>query len=246
MNQHILKRSASGIGLVTATLALAACSHGAQQTQTTAANVASAQSETAGRLDSAAETVAQFREKIPDSVAMRANCIVVIPSMVKGGLFVGGESGHGFASCQTASGWSPPAPIKITGGTFGAQVGVQSMEWLALVTSDGARRALADGNFRLGVDASVAAGPVGSGRSASADVAGGGDVLSYSHNNEGLFAGATLNGSVIKPDEDATVSLYGAPLDMHSILRGETPAPQVAGTQRFIGALNASFPSTAR
>lgn len=222
-------------------VALAACSSSSSQSaETTAAKVASARADALERLDKSAQLVAQLGEKVPVGVAKRTQCIVVIPALVKAGVIVGGQSGSGYATCESANGWSAPAPITISGGSVGAQLGVASTELLALVTSEKGMNALMTGNFRIGVDASATAGPVGTGRSSSTDFSEGGDLVSYAH-AKGLFAGANLDGSTIKPDEDATRALYGSPLEMKTVLRGGVAAPKEPASERFISAVRSGF-----
>jgi lipid-binding SYLF domain-containing protein len=181
-----------------------------------------------------------FVAKIPVNVAHKAQCVVAVPSLVKGGVIIGGESGKGYASCQTAQGWSAPAPVSISGGSFGAQVGVESVDVLALVTSPKGSNALVSGHFNIGVDASAAAGPVGTGRGTSADVSSNTDVVSYSH-SKGLFAGAELNGATLKSDEDSTRALFGSKAPMSTILSGQVQSPPDEAAQRFLSAVRAGF-----
>ena len=162
--------------------------------------------------------------------------------MVKAGVIVGGQSGKGYATCRSANGWSAPAPITIGGGTFGAQLGAQSTELLALVTSEKGMNALSTGNFRVGVDASATAGPVGTGKGSSTDVAAGGDLISYSR-SKGLFAGANLDGTTIKMDEDSSRALYGSTPELKTILSGSVAVPSMTAAHRFLGAVRTSFGS---
>jgi lipid-binding SYLF domain-containing protein len=226
------------LSLLAVTAALSACkssSSTGKPTETTAGKVSKERTEALERLDESASIVADFSQKVPDEVARSARCVIAIPSMVKGGVIIGGQSGKGFASCQTASGWSAPAPVSIGGGTVGAQLGVQSTDYFALVTSQRGATALASGNFKIGVDASASAGPVGTGRGSAAT-----DVVSYSR-AQGLFAGANLNGSTIKLDEDSTKALYGSKQPLGAILGGQVSAPSDATSDRFISAVGAGF-----
>jgi lipid-binding SYLF domain-containing protein len=130
--------------------------------------------------------------------------------------------------------------VHIGGGTLGAQLGFQETDVLSVVTSDKAMDALAGGNFKVGADASATAGPVGTGRGTGTAVDTNADMLSYSR-SKGLFAGAELNGSTIKPDEDARKALYGAGQDMHSILGGKANAPPEPQAQAFMNALRTGY-----
>jgi lipid-binding SYLF domain-containing protein len=232
----------TGVAAAAAFFALAACSSSSssQSTETTAAKADSASAAALERLDQSASTVTQLGEKIPADVAGRARCLVVVPSLVKAGVIVGGQSGKGYATCRSANGWSAPAPITIGGGTFGAQLGAQSTELLALVTTEKGMNALTTGNFRVGVDASATAGPVGTGRGKSTDVGAGGDLVSYSR-SKGLFAGANLDGTTIKVDEDSSRALYGSTPELKTILTGAVPVPSTTAAHRFLGAVRTSF-----
>jgi lipid-binding SYLF domain-containing protein len=235
------------VAIVLGTVALAACSSSsssspsAEPTQTTAAKVdPKHHAEAVERLERSTEVVNAFVEKVPVSVAHGTQCVVAIPSMAKGGFIIGGESGKGYASCETAQGWSAPAPVKISGGTIGAQIGGQSVDVLALVTSQKGTKGLLSGNFNIGADASATAGPVGAGRGTSSDVNSNADVVSYSR-SKGLFAGAELNGSTLKSDEDTTQALYGSKAPMNDILSGRIQAPSDPAAQQFLSAIRAGF-----
>lgn len=223
-------------------LALSACSSSGKTSsaETTAAKVQSARADALERLDKSAEVVSDMRARIPDDVATSSKCVLVFPSVVKAGVIVGGQGGKGFATCRSTSGWSAPAPIAIGGGTLGAQLGAQSTELVALVESDRGLRALEGGNFRVGVDASAAAGPVGQGRGTSTGATKGGDLVSYSH-AKGLYAGANLDGTSIRPDDDATRALYGAKHDLRTLFSGTVDAPAEAPSKRFLGAVERGF-----
>ena len=218
-------------------LGAAACSSGQKQPSEPSA---SDRADVMGRLDAATQLVGQFRPQIPDDVASRAQCVLLLPGVKKGGLVVGGVGGKGFATCFSHGAWSDPAPITMGGGTLGAQVGFQSSDVLAILTSDRAVKALDTGNFKVGVDASAAAGPVGAGRSASGDVTVKSDIVSYSQAS-GLFAGATINGATINPDNDATNALYGTPIELAAILQHQTNLPEDPAVQRFRVAVQSAF-----
>lgn len=237
----LLSRTGRRGAAVAGAVALAACSSSSSQSaETTAAKVASTRADAVERLEKSTQLVTQIGEKVPGRVAARTQCVVVIPALVKAGVIVGGQSGKGYATCESANGWSAPAPITISGGTVGAQLGVASTELLALVTSEKGMNALMTGSFRVGVDASATAGPVGTGRGSSTDVSSGGDLVSYSR-AKGLFAGANLDGSTIKADEDSTRALYGSPHKMNEVLRGGVAAPDEAAAQRFLSAVRGGF-----
>lgn len=221
---------------------LAACSSSpsSQSAETTAAKVETTRAETLDRMDQSAQVVSEIRAKIPDEIAAGTKCVVVFPNLVKAGVIIGGQGGKGFATCHNASGWSAPAPISIGGGTLGAQLGAQSTQVLALVQTEKGMRALESGNLRVGVDASASAGPVGTGRGSSTSFTEGGDFVSYSH-AKGLYAGANLDGTTIKQDDDVTRALYGSPQRMQALLTGGVPAPSEAPSQRLLGAVRSGF-----
>jgi SH3 domain-containing YSC84-like protein 1 len=239
MKSHIVRNLVAEVGLVTLSLALAACS--SNESAQSPERVSSERAATATRLDSAAALVSDFRQNVPDPIARNTRCVLVVPRLVRGGLFVGAQSGSGFTACQTPVGWSPPAPVTFSGGSLGAQVGVQSSDVLALVMTDSAKFALEGGNFKVGTDASAAAGPVAKGR--GTDVEAKGDILSYTHSGAGLYAGVSLTGTNVRPDRDATFALYGAPIELRSILEGQAPLPSDPAAHRFAAALTRAIPS---
>jgi lipid-binding SYLF domain-containing protein len=156
---------------------------------------------------------------IPDSVAMHATCVAVIPGFKKGAFLVGAEYGQGVVTCRTGHGWSAPAFIKLTGASFGLQAGGQSTDLvLVSVTHDGFERLLTD-KVKLGGDISVAAGPVGRASTASTTDLANAGFLSYSR-NKGIFAGVDLNGDVVNQNTDDTIAYYGHDASFQSILSG--------------------------
>ncbi len=190
------------------------------------------------RLDTSTRLVTEFRAEVPDEVAREARCVVVIPALVQGGLVVGGRGGRGFASClKRGADWSEPGPVSVSGASFGAQIGVQTVDVLMLVMNDEAKSALLGGHFQVGVDASAAAGPVGTGTGTDLKVGSG--VLSYAR-SQGLFAGATLSGASIARDDDATLALYGGLPELRSLLQGPMPSPG-ASADRFVAAVRDRF-----
>src|SRR5271166_1397531 len=171
------------------------------------------QSDIAKRIDASAkvlnEIMATPDKAIPDRVMRDAKCIAVIPSMVKIAVGFGGNHGKGVATCRTESGrWSAPAPITITGGSWGLQLGGQAIDLIMIVTNDNGMEHLLSSKFRLGADASAAVGPVGRDTAADTDWKMKAEVLTYSR-ARGLFAGIDLNGSAITQDKDETRILYG-------------------------------------
>lgn len=193
----------------------------------------------AQRVESAAtvlnEIMATPDKGIPSEILGSAKCVAVVPSLLKGGFVVGVMHGRGVATCHTPSGWSAPAPLTTTGGSFGLQIGGQAVDLIMVIMNDRGMQALLSSKFKLGADASVAAGPVGRHAEGSTDWKMRAEVLTYSR-ARGLFAGITFNGAVIKQDEDATRELYGRMVDFKSILTGSVPTPQAA--EPFVAAVH--------
>ncbi len=159
---------------------------------------------------------------VPNEIMENAKCIAVIPSMVKIALGFGGSHGKGVATCRTEHGWSAPAPITITGGSWGLQLGGQAVDLVMIVTNENGMQHLLSSKFKLGADASAAAGPVGRDTSAGTDWKLKAEILTYSR-TRGVFAGIDLSGSAITQDRDETAVLYGKLVDFRAILSGEVP-----------------------
>jgi SH3 domain-containing YSC84-like protein 1 len=178
----------------------------------------------AKRIDASAnvlnEIMATPDKAIPDKVMRDAKCIAVIPSMVKIAVGFGGNHGKGVATCRTESGWSAPAPITITGGSFGLQLGGQAVDIVMIVTNDQGMQHLLSSKFKLGADASAAAGPVGRDAAADTDVKMRAEVLTYSR-ARGLFVGIDLSGASLTQDKDETRLLYGNFVPFPEILGGK-------------------------
>ncbi len=174
---------------------------------------------------------------IPDDVFKSAKCVAVVPSMVKGGFVFGAEHGRGVATCRTDKGWSAPAMFVITGGSWGAQIGAQAVDLVMLIMNERGMNDLLSSKFKLGGNGSVAAGPVGRDASASTDWKMKAEVLTYSR-TRGLFAGLTLDGAVIKQDDDSTGALYGHQVGFRQTLIGQVPAP--AGAETFLATVRHS------
>jgi len=185
------------------------------------------------RIDASAhvlnEVMATPDKAIPDSIMSDARCIAVVPSMVKIAIGIGGNHGKGVATCRTSSGWSAPAPISITGGSWGLQLGGQAVDLVMVVTNDQGMQHLLSSKFKLGADASAAAGPVGRDATAGTDVKMRAEVLTYSR-TRGLFAGIDLSGAVINQDKDDTRILFGKMVPFETILSGKVAAPDGSGT----------------
>ncbi len=171
---------------------------------------------------------------IPEEVLGSAECVAVVPSMLKGGFIVGARFGRGVASCRTPKGWSAPAFFTIAGGSFGLQIGGQAVDLVMLIMNENGMKNLLSSNFKIGADASAAAGPVGRHAAADTDWKMRAQVLSYSR-ARGLFAGLELNGAVIKQDKDSTREFYGRMVPFKTSLKGTIDAPK--GAYPFLSTL---------
>jgi SH3 domain-containing YSC84-like protein 1 len=182
------------------------------------------------RIDESARVLTEIMgvpdKAIPDKVMNDAKCIAVVPSMVKIAVGFGGSHGKGFATCRTASGaWSAPAPLTITGGSWGLQLGGQAVDLVMVVMNDQGMQHMLSSKFKLGADASAAAGPVGRDAAADTDWKMKAEVLTYSR-ARGVFAGIDLNGSAITQDKDETRILYGHFVPFADLLNGKVHAKE--------------------
>jgi lipid-binding SYLF domain-containing protein len=159
----------------------------------------------------------------------------VVPSMLKGGFIVGARYGRGVASCRTPKGWSAPAFMVVEGGSFGLQIGGQAVDLVMLIMNQDGMKNLLSSKFKLGADASVAAGPVGRHAAADTDWKLRAQVLSYSR-ARGVFAGLELSGAAIKQDKDSTRDFYGRMVPFRTSLQGTVDAP--AGAYPFLQTLS--------
>lgn len=165
---------------------------------------------------------------IPEEVMDHAKCVAVVPHMVKGGFVFGAQGGRGVATCRTANGhWSAPAFFSITGGSWGLQIGVEGVDLVMIIQSDKGMQHLLSSKFQIGGDASAAAGPVGRHASADTDWKLNTEILTYSR-SKGVFAGLTLNGNSVRPDEDSMKAMYGPDVTTKAVLTGSVPPPPAA------------------
>jgi lipid-binding SYLF domain-containing protein len=185
------------------------------------------------RIDNAAKVLSEIMgtpdKAIPDKIMSEAKCLAVVPSMVKIAVGFGGNHGKGIAVCRTEHGWSGPAPISVTGGSWGLQLGGQAVDLVMVIMNDQGMEHLLNSHFKLGADASAAAGPVGRDAAADTDIKMRAEVLTYSR-ARGLFAGIDLSGSVVSQDKDETRLLYGKMVPFEDILRGKVPPPPASET----------------
>lgn len=145
---------------------------------------------------------------IPKDLLERAEAIAIFPGVINAAFIIGGRGGMGIISRRTPTGWSAPAFFKIGGGSFGAQIGGQKIDYIMLIMNDGGLKGLLEDKFELGGEASVAAGPVGRSASATTNPTLDAAILSYSR-TKGLFAGVAIKGAVITPDNDRNQAVYG-------------------------------------
>jgi len=172
---------------------------------------------------------------IPGDVLQNAKCIAVIPNLIQAGFVVGGRHGSGVATCRTSgNGWSSPAPFSLTGASFGAQIGGQSIDLIMMVMNQNGMQALESGHFKVGAEASAAAGPVG--RQAAASGGWKAAILTYSR-SKGAYAGATVKGAELQQDDSATKALYGSDVSFSKILGGQAPQVRTAQAHDFIMAV---------
>ncbi len=183
------------------------------------------QSDIEKRIDNSAKVLDEIMSTpdkgVPDKIMSDAKCIAIIPSMVKIAVGFGGSHGKGVATCRLDKGrWSAVAPVTITGGSFGLQLGGQAVDLVMLVMNDDGMHNLLSSKFKIGGDASAAAGPVGRHAGADTDWKMKAQVLTYSR-SRGLFAGIDLNGAVLTQDKDETRIMYGKFVPFDDILEGK-------------------------
>jgi len=195
-------------------------------------------SEQVKRMDAAATVLDEIMgtpdKGIPEELLDSAKCLAVIPSMVKIGFVFGGRHGRGVATCRTTSGWSAPAPFTVTGGSWGLQIGGEAIDVVMLVMNDQGMEKMLSSKFKIGADASAAAGPVGRHVEGTTDWKMRAEVLTYSR-ARGAFAGVTVNGASITQDKDGTRILYGRMVPSAQILKGQVKAPE--GSHNFLAAV---------
>ena len=162
---------------------------------------------------------------IPDGIMSGAKCIAIVPSSLKASFVLGANYGKGVATCRTEHGWSAPVFFLVTGGSFGFQAGGQASDLVLIIrTADGMQHLL-QSKFKLGADASAAAGPVGRDAQAATDITMRAQVLTYSR-SRGLFLGVSLGGAVIRQDQADTQAFYRKDWTFYSLLNGQVEAPQ--------------------
>ena len=182
------------------------------------------------RTQRAAEVFQQIMDA-PDAISpgilAKAHCIAIIPGDKKFAFIFGANYGRGVAVCRTEHGWSAPIYLAVEGGSFGYQAGGSSTDLILLFMNDHALGHLLADKFKLGGDASVAAGPVGRNATASTDASLTAEILSYSR-SKGIFAGVSLDGTVVQADKSGDEAMYGPGVSRHDVLRGDAPVPESA------------------
>jgi lipid-binding SYLF domain-containing protein len=164
---------------------------------------------------------------IPSNLLESAKCIAIIPGDKKFAFIFGGSYGRGIATCRTEHGWSAPMFVAIDSGSVGYQIGGSSTDIVMLFMNDHALQSLMSDKFKLGADASVAAGPVGRNAAAGTDLKLNAEILSYSR-SKGIFAGVSLDGAVMQADKSGDKAMYGDDVNRHEILDGKVAVPASA------------------
>ncbi len=184
------------------------------------------------RLQNAAEVLKDLAnapdQGIPSEVIENAKCIAIVPHLTKGGFILGAQHGKGVATCRLDNGsWTSPAFFEISGGSWGAQIGLEQVHLVIMVMNDEGKRNLLSNKFQVGVSASASAGPVGRHASAGTDWKLDTQFLTYSR-SKGLFAGIDLGGSWIERDKDTTAAFYGKDQTNDDLLTGKVTPPAEA------------------
>ncbi|SEF44056.1 Lipid-binding SYLF domain-containing protein [Bryocella elongata] len=179
---------------------------------------------------------------IPDSIVSKATCIAVIPSVKKAAFVVGASYGQGVVTCRTGHGWSGPVFIRLAGASFGFQIGGQATDLVLVAVNDKGFQDLLHSKFKIGADASAAAGPVGRNAAAATDISLKAELLTYSR-ARGIFAGVDLNGATVSQNTDDTRLFYGGgDVSYPEILHGNVRTPSAA--RRFVSTVARYFRST--
>jgi len=203
--------------------------------------IAAEMSEAVARIGEAGEVFTEVMSTpdraIPSELLAKAHCVVIVPSLKKGGFIVGAQYGKGVIVCRgkRGAGWTGPSTVRLEGGSFGLQIGGAAVDVVMLVMNQGALKKLLESRFTLGGDATVAAGPVGRQASALTDAQMHAEILSYSR-SQGIFAGIALQGSTLRQDADDNRKIYGKAVTPTQILMSSVGAP--ASAKGLISALN--------
>jgi SH3 domain-containing YSC84-like protein 1 len=189
------------------------------------------------RLNSAANVLSEVMsapdQGIPRDLLAKASCIVIVPGVKSGAFVFGAKYGKGVISCRKPNGWSAPASIRVEGGSFGFQIGVQDTDLIMLVMNRRGGERLLSTQFTLGGESDVAAGPVGRSATAQTDASMRAEILSWSR-NRGIFAGISLQGATLRQDLDDNAEIYGQPLRNKTIVHGNVSWPNSGGELQSI------------
>ena len=201
------------------------------------------------RLENAGKVITEIMnipDNIPQGLLDKAECVVVLPSVVKGAFIVGANYGRGVMTCRGGANfdgpWGAPTMMALEGASFGFQLGGQATDFVLLLMNDRSAKGVLTSKVKLGADASAAAGPKGRDTSAETDATMRAEILSYSR-ARGVFAGVSLEGSTLRPDGGANKNLYGKEISAQDIvLNGAVPAP--ASAKELLATLNAKSPKS--
>jgi lipid-binding SYLF domain-containing protein len=200
-----------------------------------AAHAASSKADLQDRIDAAKTVLDQIMQAkdstIPRNIIQQATCVGVVPSMIKGAFVFGAQYGQGVVTCRTGHGWSGPVFLRMAGGSWGLQIGGQATDLILVAVNDRGFQDLLKNKFKIGGDASAAAGPVGRAGQAATDWKMSAELLSYSR-NKGLFAGISLDGTSVSQNKPDTEVYYGSPQDFQNVLKGNVAVP--AGAVEFV------------
>ena len=190
------------------------------------------------------EEIMNTPENIPQELLEKAECVIVFPSVLKVAIGIGGSYGRGAMVCRTGAGfkgpWGAPAMYALEGGSFGFQLGGQATDLVLLVMNDRGAQSILSSKVKLGADASAAAGPKGRDASADTDAYLRAEILSYSR-SRGLFAGISLEGSTLRPDDDANEQVYGRKITARDIVLGKGVVVPASG-RRLVRVLQKDSP----
>lgn len=204
-------------------------------TATCVAYAASSKQDLQDRIDSAKTVLDQIMDAkdstIPKNILEQATCVGVVPGMIKGAFVFGAQYGQGVVTCRTGHGWSAPVFIRMAGGSWGLQIGGQSTDLILIAVNNRGFQDLLKSKFKIGADASAAAGPVGRAGQAATDWKMNAELLSYSR-NKGLFAGISLDGTSVSQNKVDTETYYGSPQDFQYVLKGNVGVP--GGAVEFV------------
>ena len=200
-----------------------------------------------GRLENAGvvmKEILDIPDDIPQSLIDKADCVIILPSVIKGAIGIGGSYGRGAMTCRSGDNfqgpWGAPTMMALEGASIGFQLGGQATDFVLLVMNQRGASSILSSKVKLGGDASVSAGPVGRTASAETDVAMRAEILSYSR-SRGAFAGISLSGSTVRPDNDANERIYGKKIPAKSIVLGGAVAP-TADARQLLSVLNKHSP----